>query len=263
MSLGADWDFQLLESLIQDRGDLVIWEMALACPACRHEDSTASFNEQSPTELTRIRKVNCASCHGTGFIYRNATVVRGLLTQINSGNRQLLDLGIAAPGDCIFSPSLHAAEIHDMDKITLGVTDVLNEGQVIQRNAASLSNAQHVLSSLSANEDRLWYASDGNALWCEDENHVVYDLNSDFQIIDNKIVWTGRIPADGVFYSLKYSYFPEWIAYVSPLTRVDVGRNLQQRAVLRKKHVAFMNNNAPTPASRQSEQLELTGRMKI
>src|SRR5690606_15376076 len=109
-----------------------------------------------PTELSRIRKVNCDRCHGSGFIYRNPTVVKGLLTQINAGNRQLLEMGIAAPGDCVFSPSLHAAEIHDMDKITLGVTDILNEGQVIQRGAAKRSQAS---TSLAENEDRLWYAS--------------------------------------------------------------------------------------------------------
>ncbi|NJL53724.1 hypothetical protein HC928_00365 [bacterium] len=259
----ADWDFNLLESLIQDRGDSVIWETALACPACRREDSTASFNEVTPTEATRIRKVNCDTCEGLGFIYRNATMVKGLLTQINAGNRQLIDVGLVLPGDCVFSPSLNACEIHDMDKITLCVSDVLHEGQVIQRNAARLSFAKQKTTSLKLNEDRLWYNGDGTAIWCEDENNVVYDVGTDFVIQDNVIRWVARKPADGVFYTLKYSYYPEWIVYASPLQRIDRGRSLQQRVVLRKKHIVNMNATTTTPGDRQAEQLELTGRIKI
>ena len=250
MSLGADWSFDLLESLIQDRGDLVVWETAVACPTCRRDDASAALSEETPTEATRIQKVNCESCYGTGFLYRNATVVKGLLTQINAGNRQLIDLGIAAPGDCVFSPSLYAAEIHDMDKITLAVPDVLNEGQIIQRKAGQ-------------DTDRLWYAGDGNAVWCEDENQQVYDVGSDYVIEDNNLRWVGRRPNPGTFYVIKYYYFPEWIVYASPLVRVDRGRDLQQRVVLRKKHVVFMNNETTTSAQRQLEQLELTGRIKL
>lgn len=263
MSLGADWDLNLLESLIQDRGDFVVWETAVACHSCRHEDTIASFNEQTPTEATRILKINCDVCYGTGFLYRNPVVVKGLITQVNAGNRQLIEMGLAAPGDCVFSPSLKAAEIHDMDKITLGIPDVLNEGQVIQRNAAHLSNARYVDNRLSTDEDRLWYSGNGEAVWCEDANHKVYDVGADFVIEDNKIKWIGNRPQDGVFYVLKYYYFPEWIVYASPLVRIDRGRNLQQRVVLRKKHVVFMNNQTTTPEQRQAEQLALTGRIKL
>ena len=260
----ADWDFALLESLIQDRGDYVIWETALACPQCRREDTVASFNERNPNEATRIRHINCPNCHGTGFIYRNATKVLGLITQINAGNRQLVDLGIALPGDCVFSPSLYAEEIHDMDKITLCITDVLHEGQTIQRGAAHLSYAKTRPTDLEEHEDRLWYAGNGCVVWCEDENNVVYTVDSDFRIYDNKIQWVGKKPKDGVFYTIKYHYYPEWIVYASPLQRYDRGRSLQQRVVLRKKHVAFTQaTSAATPAQRQAEQIALTGRTKI
>lgn len=262
--LGADWDFSLLESLIQDRGDTVIWETGIACPRCRRDDTTASFNEKNPNEAIRIREVNCPNCHGYGFIYRNATQVLGLLTQVNAGNRQLIDIGIAMPGDCVFSPSLSACEMQDMDRVTLCVTDVLNEGQVIQRGAAHLSNARLRPTDLEETEDRLWYAGNGCAVWCEDANNVVYNADADFQIIDNKIRWIGNTPRDGVFYTLKYYYYPEWIVYASPLQRVDRGRNLQQRVVLRKKHVAFTaQTSVATPAQRQAEQIALTGRTKI
>ena len=264
MPLGGDWDFGLLDMLIQDRGDQVVWETAIACPGCRRGDATAAFNEKNSTEATNIRRFDCEACHGDGFIYRNAQVIIGLLTQVNAGNRQLIDIGLAFPGDCVFSPSLGAPEINDMDKITLCITDVLNEGQVIQRNAARLSNAKFRHTALAANEDRLWYAGDGCAVWCEDENNVVYNVDGDYVIENNVLRWVGKRPADGVFYTIKYAYYPEWIVYASPLQRFDRGRDLKQRVVLRKKHTAFMNSTEKaTPAQRQAEQVALTGRLKI
>lgn len=264
VGLGVDWDFGLLEGLIQDRGDWVIWETGVACPRCRREDTTASFNEVSPTEATRIREVHCQNCFGTGFIYRNATKVLGLLTGVNAGNRQLLDIGVAQPGDCVFSPSLQSLEMQDMDRVTLCITDVLNEGQTIQRAAAHLSNARLRPTDLATTEDRLWYSGNGCVVWCEDENNVVYDVGGDFEIVDNVIRWIGRKPADGVFYVLKYNYYPEWIVYASPLQRFDRGRSLQGRVMLRKKHVVFTQQTSVATASqRQSEQLALTGRVKI
>jgi hypothetical protein len=264
VGLGVDWDWQLLEALIQDRGDYVIWETAVACPACRREDAVASFNEKNPNEAIRIRRPNCPNCHGWGFIYRNATKVLGLLTAVNAGNRQLIDIGLALPGDAVFSPSLYEAVLTDMDRVTLCLTDVLHEGQTIQRGAAHMSNASLIPDDLLSTEDRLWYAGNGCAVWCEDENNVVYDVEGDFQIIDNKIRWIGKTPKDGVFYTLKYHYYPEFVVYASPLERVDRGRNLQQRVVLRKKHLAYTQATAvATPAQRQEEQIALTGRTKI
>jgi len=264
MTFGADWDFPLMEEFIQDREDQVVWETAIACPTCRKGDATAAFNEKNSTEVVNIRPIDCPTCHGDGFIYRNARLITGLLTQINAGNRQLIDLGLAFPGDAIFSPALTSPDMHDMDKVTMCITDVLHEGQVIQRNAARLSNAKARPTDLDASEDRLWYPGDGCVVWCEDANNVVYFSPGDFQIIDNRIRWVGNRPADGVFYTIKYHYYPEWVVYASPLQRVDRGRDLKQRVVLRKKHLAFMNSTEKaTPAMRQAEQLALTGRVKI
>lgn len=259
-----DWDFNLLNEFVHDRGDTVIWETAIACASCRKGDPTSAFNERNPTEVTNIRDFNCSSCHGDGFLYRNAQQVVGLLTQVNSGQRQLIDSGLVFPGDCVFSPALDSPNLEDMDKVTLCITDVLNEGQVIQRNAAKLSYAAFKPGTLTAAEDRLWYAGDGCVVWCEDQNNVVYDVGVDFVVDDNVVRWLGRKPADGVFYTIKYHYYPEWIVYASPLQRVDRGRDLKQRVVLRKKHVAFLNStDKATPQQRQTEQLSLTGRLKI
>lgn len=262
----ADWDFSLLESLIQDRGEVVLHETGVACPTCRREDATASLNEEDANEATRIRKVNCQNCLGYGYIYRNPTKVKGLLTSVNPGNRLPLESGYAVPGDCVFSPSLEACPINIMDRITTCIPDVLNEGQLIQRGAAGLSYAAARPTTLSANEDRLWYNGTGGAVWCEDDTGNTYEAGSDYLIVDNKIVWPtgGRAPDVGQFYVLKYYYYPEWIVYYSPLKRVDLARNLAPRVGLRKKHVAFMNTqDVSTASDRLADNLGLTGRVKI
>lgn len=264
MPLGVDWNFDLLEEFIQDRGDQVIWETSIACPLCRRDDSVASFNEESSTEMTRIRRVNCPNCHGEGYLYRNAQLITGLMTQINAGNRQMLPEGLAFLGDFVFSPSLKVPDLQDMDKVSFLTTEVLNEGQTIQRNAAGMSEARLTNSSLSSAEDRLWYPTDGTVVWCEDENNVIYYPGSDFVAEGTKVIWKGRKPADGVFYTIKYHYYPEWIVYASPLQRIDRNRDLKQRVVLRKKHVVFMNAmGKATPEQRQEEQLALTGRIVL
>ena len=261
---GADWDWSLLEGLIQDRGDEVIHEVGVACPRCRKEDTMASFNERNPNEAIRIREVNCSNCHGYGYVYRNAQKIKGILTQLNAGNRNLMDIGVGMAGDCTFSPSLSAPELQDMDRVTLCVTDVLNEGQMIQRGAAHLSNARLRPTDLTEAEDRLWYAGSGCVDWCEDENNVVYAVGSDFLVVDNLIRWIGKKPKDGVFYTLKYHYYPEWIVYSSPLQRIDRTRSLGGRVMLRKKHVAYTQaTSIATPSMRQTEQIALTGRTKI
>jgi hypothetical protein len=257
----TDWDFDLLESLITDRGDEVIWETAIACP-CRREDASMSFADDQGA-AARIRSLSCVQCHGDGFIYRNAQLITGLLTQINAGNRRLVEAGYLLPGDCTFSPSLRGPKINDFDKITFTFSEVLDEGQVICRNAARLNENKTMPTSLAANEDRLWYNGDCG-IWCEDENGVVYDSGVDYTLCGNKIQWIGNKPADNVYYTLKYTCFYEWIAYASPLTRIDRGRDLAQRCILRRKHVAFMNEtDKATPSQRQANQLSLTGRIKI
>lgn len=264
MGFGADWNFEYLEEFIQERGDQVIWETAISCSSCRKGDATAAFNEKNSTEMSNIRDFNCPNCHGDGFIYRNAQVVTGLLTQVNAGNRQLMEMGLVYPGDCVFSPSLRGPDMENMDKVTLCITDILNEGQVVQRNAANLSYASLRPSTLSAQEDRLWYAGDGCVVWCEDQNNVVYTSDVDFQVVDNLVRWVGKKPADGVYYTIKYHYYPEWIVYSTPLHRVDRGRDLKQRVMLRKKHVAFLNStDKATPAQRQTDQIRLTGKTRI
>lgn len=256
----SDWSFELLEFLIQDRGDEVIHEIAVACP-CRGEDHYASLitDQNRPA---RKRSLDCDQCDGNGWLYRNARVVKGLVTSVNSGNRSLIEAGYAEPGDCVFSPSLDIGIISDFDRITFTYPAPLDQGQQIMRNAANMEDNKGLNTRLQVNEDRLWYIPE-QCIWCEDQNGVVYQQNLDF-VFDKKIIrWIGNKPADGVFYTIKYTAFLEWICYSTPMTRIDRARNLGQKVLLKKVHVAFPNDEASTPSERQEKQITFTTRSKL
>lgn len=261
-SILPDWDLNLLEELIQARGDDVILETGIAC-SCRRDDALAGLTTKENQPST-FRKINCTACQGDGFIYRNARCVRGLVTSVQGGpNRRLIEGGYAVPGDAVFSPSTCAGFVGDFDKVTFTYADSIGDGQVIMRGAATYGENADRLTHTQRDEDRLWYQA-ADALWCEDENQVVYTPNVDFVLEDKRITWIGAKPAVGVFYTLKYTAYLEWIVYNTPLLRMDNNRSLLQRVLLRKKHVAFTTGSpADTPAKRKDEQESLTIRAKI
>lgn len=258
----VDWDFALLDELIEARGEDVIVETSLAC-TCRNQDLYAStiLRHNAPASY---RRMNCGHCQGDGFLYRNARCVRGLLTGLDPGrNKQLIEAGYAIPGDSVFSPSRHQEDIADFDKITLMRAQDLNEGQVIMRGAAHMEENAQIPTELDESEDRLWYVADC-AIWCEDEDGVVYTQDTDFEFESKKIRWIGAVPAVGKLYTIRYRGFPEWIVYSQPFYRLDNGRSLGRRLLLRKKHVHYnTGSQAATPEERKTEQDLFTSRVKI
>ncbi len=259
---GTDWDFAQLEELIQARGDDVIHETGVACP-CRKDDAYASTVLQENKPATQ-RKLHCPQCGGVGWLWRNAKVIKGLITSIESGrNRQLLEMGYAVPGDATFSPSLDAATLYDFDRITFLYPVPVGDGQIIMRNGARLADNGLLPLGLEANEDRLWYEA-ACVIWCEDENGRIYQQNTDFNVSGKTLTWTGGKPRDGVFYTVKYNAYLEWIIYASPMTRFDRARTLGQRVLLRKVHVAQQNGfDFDTAAKRQQQELEFTTKTTV
>lgn len=263
MSLtNVDFDFARLEELIAARGDEVILETAVAC-TCRNGDlhSALILREGRPANQ---RSLSCPQCQGDGFLYRNARRVKGLITGIDAGrNRKLLEIGYAVPGDAVFSPSLRAGLITDFDKITICGPSPVNEGQVIRRAGHTFEDNAQYVTDLADNEDRLWYRP-ACSIWCEDENGVVYTEGSDFDFSAKKIVWGGSQPEPGVLFTVKYTAYLEWVAYSTPFARIDNGRSLGQRALIRKKHVTYTTDSPlDSPSHREQKEVDFTTRTKI
>jgi len=258
----VDWDFALLEEVIQSRGDDVIHETGVSCP-CRREDAYASTIIQDNKPATQ-RRLDCEQCGGVGWLWRDAKIVKGLVTSVEAGrNRQLLEMGYAVPGDATFSPSLNAGQLHDFDKITFLYAAPVGDGQIIMRNSANLEDNGLLKLGLEDNEDRLWYEA-GCVFWCEDENGRVYQQNTDFTVSGKTLSWVGAKPSDGVFYTVKYNAYLEWIIYATPMTRFDRNRKLGQRVLLRKVHVAYQNDfDFDTAAKRQAQEVSFTTKTTI
>jgi hypothetical protein len=67
-----------------------------------------------------------------------------------------------------------------------------------------------------------------------------YLPNIDFVVTGRQLAWaTGRGPAVGAFYSIKYAASLEWIAQVPPAPRYERGTPLGQRVVLKLRHLVF------------------------
>ena len=256
-----DWDFSRLEDLIQDRGDTMVAETGVLCPACQNNDPYASRIDHNGRPAV-IRSLACSTCQGNGFMYRNARCIKGLLTSINPTNKDLLDAGYSMPGDAILSPSLQAGFLGDFDRVTFSSITVSVDSQVIVRGAATLHDNAALDTDLTPEQDRLWYIP-ACILWCEDSNGVIYTQGQDYSLVDKKIIWTNG-PLPGTVYSVKYRAYMEWVVYNAPLERFDRGRSLAQRVMLRKKHVHFMTgSHAETPITRGIEQTTLNKVAKL
>jgi hypothetical protein len=260
--LGVDWNFSLLNELIEVRGENVIIETSVAC-TCRNGDLYAALILKDGKPANQ-RILDCPACQGDGFIYRNGRNIRGLVTSLDPGrNRHLFEMGYAVPGDVVFSPSLIAGIVTDFDKVTFCFTSPINEGQVIMRGAHTLENNAEYVTDLATNEDRLWYRP-GCTIWCEDSDGVVYAQSSDFTFEGRKIIWGGNAPDIGTLYTVKYTAYLEWVAYSTPFQRMDNNRSLGQKVLLRKKHVAFLNDSPlDSPSYRKNQEIEFTSRTKL
>ena len=258
-----DWDFELLQSLFDDRADQVLHELAIAC-ACQKEDTFASQIEVDG-RLARVRSLDCPSCSGDGFIYREPLLVKGLLTSVMPANRTLEEYGYNNAGEATFSPDFHSRIISDFDRITLLSESTLNEGQILIRGAAHIGQnkvQKNTRTDLAENEDRLWYLAT-TTIWCEDINGVIYTQGTDYTFDGKRIVWTNG-PDVGTAYTVKYCGYLEYVAYTGPMQRFDQGRSLLQKVSLKKKHVHLLQDLAvDTPAKRDTAAGAFTTRVKI
>lgn len=264
----VDWDFNLLESLIEDRGDDVIHEQAISCPSCRLEDTYASniYNEGQPATAVN-GSPGCRKCGGTGWVFRNACVIHGLLTTFKTGNNPTLSQGgFLDPGECMFSPSLRARPVTDWDKITVPYPAPIGDGQTILRGAGSRDINSTLDTGLDPDTDRLWYTP-SCIIWCEDQNGVVYAPEIDFELVqgDNKLVrWIGNRPAKNTVYTIKYQGYFEFVVFSTPLIRFDNARSLAPAVQLRKFHVVFPNAyRLDSPAKREEDQVLFTTKTTV
>lgn len=224
----------------------MLHEIAIAC-TCRNEDIYSGLQNDGKE---RRRDPHCPRCNGDGYLYRSPLVVTGLAVNIRQ-QRNILDAGIAQPGDMTFSPkpemgncSFPNRKISNYDKLTAMWPQTVDDGQTIVRGAATRDDNKNLKTFLLENEDRLWYEP-AEAVWVEDDEGKTYREGVDFKLGPGKIVrWFGNKPYTGQRYTFKYTAYFEWIVFSPPQERRDRdSRDLGPVVMLRKRHIAFPNDN--------------------
>lgn len=254
--LGIDFEYFYKDILIEDRYSVIIREVGVACP-CRVEDTYSG--QQDDAIRKRIRSVDCNLCELEGYIFRSPQRMEGLLTGINI-RKEVSFYGIAAPGDCTFTPRIKInPPFSDFDRVTFTHSQQVGEGQIIVRGSGTLGESKTRKTYLQPNEDRLWFEAD-KAIHCEDEYGKIYKQGSDFELKTKTIVWLGAKPPIRTRYVLKYTGFFEWLVFSAPVERTDKGNNLGQRVLLRKRLAIPINEN---PKESRIEKLGFVSKMTV
>lgn len=170
---------------------------------------------------------NCKEHELGGWLFRDERKIWGLVTEVRQ-HKELAQIGLWEPGDCVFSPQSHDV-VSDGDKIIFTWPLPHGSGDVRLRGYQE--------------NDRLTYEA-VRALWCEDEDKVRYMEGTDFYFDGKNMVWqwvgkpdAGKAPLRGKRYVVKYLAFLEWIVFMPPMERVSHGATIGARVGLRKKHL--------------------------
>lgn len=167
----------------------------------------------------------CPEHEAGGYIYREESTIRGLVTDVRQ-SRELSELGLWLPGDCVFSPQSDVV-VSEMDKVVFTWALPHGEGDPLVRGEGPA--------------ERLTYEA-VSALYVGDEDKVKYVEGTDFRFNGREIEWdwigkTGTAPAAGKRYVAKYKGYLEWIAFLPPVERVSAGQRIGSKVMLRKKHL--------------------------
>ena len=247
--LGIDWTFPIHQGQINQRGETLIHEIGMRC-TCNMEDTNAGMVEHGAHVPRKRRLIGCTICDGSGYIFRKARRIVGMITGIRQTKNQL-EGGWALPGDCIMSVKPDV-QISGGDLIIFTWGQSVPDGQVIRRGAGSLSDNSARATGLEDDEDRLLYNA-VSSIHCEDEDENEYNNGSDFTLNTSKIIkWHGNQPQKGKIYTIKYNAYLEWIVFLPPDIRRDRNRDLGTRVGLRKRHVALINSD-PTILARDRQ----------
>lgn len=174
---------------------------------------------------------SCAACHGLGWIWIPAGQILGLVSNIKQ-EKELLQAGIASPGDLVFSPQIGTV-LSDYDKIQLTWPEGMPfEGELITRSAEAIDNSYYGIMSMPVEGCIVVDPTTGGI--------TNYTSGIDFVFDENTITWLdGHGPAPGTVYSIKYQALIDWIVFAPPQPRRERGTDLGQLVILRKKHAVF------------------------
>ena len=212
---------------VEGHGQHLLYTRGLKCP-CSVTSSDAN----------RAR-IDCLNCFGIGFLYdasSAATSIEGIVSQVHI-NKQLIDSGIAMPGDMLLTLAPYCPVFmkdYDMIRLTIGSGEPY-EGDVISRGTrgAIAGNANNDLLAYEAVTVERCFAINPQT-----QALIDYTLNTDFTISGRVITWITPLVL-GTLYSIRYTCIYDWIAFVSPVERFERNVSLGQKALLRRRQLVL------------------------
>lgn len=232
------------DNITRKRGEVVYLYKSRKCPCgIEAQTITEALDRGTSVQDAARSDVGCPVCRGNGVYWlETPEKVKALIADVNMAARQLLYTGIATPGDLVMSPpplGWANLQINDLDKIILRHRGgQQNEGDLIKRGQyhQDFDFAAYPIVRIEA---ITWIspASPTVPITC------VKDVDYTFTMHDRKITWLGgpNQPPLGAGYALSYFCHYEWIALVSPFTRVENGVVLGPKVLLKKRHVIGLN----------------------
>jgi len=206
---------------VRRRGDLVLYRRAFKCSCTMNPGDDPDANRAS---------VNCTVCDGLGFTYGPPTPI--IVTIVNiTYQKQLLDSGVAAPGDLLMSLSPFESNLVSSYDV-INFTYILGEpyeGDTVKRT----NPGPDLLSYPPVLVFSCFFIDQSN-----NYTMVNYQQGVDFVISSRNLTWLpGKGPLVGAPYQIKYNCRYDWEVYVDASVRFEVGHSLGQKAILRKREV--------------------------
>jgi len=248
---------QIQNAWVRRHGD---WSRVYRATAC------SCVTDGNPTQGNK----GCKICFGRGYAYPFVPRwLRGVTTMVST-NLQLLDVGVALPGDLLFVPQTRGSSrtISDWDLVMLeGQAEGMPfQGEVVVRADRTYTvPADGVTQGARAALDRLEVQTQATTLVIGDMlsyqagrltlvivmapalgTYTTYQEGVDFTVYRNRqdpgngsiMSWlAGHGPALGAQYAVSYLAHYAFIAFAPPTPRFERGTGLGERIILRKRHL--------------------------
>jgi hypothetical protein len=216
----SSFDVRQENRLFDNKGDYVDYFPGRKCSCSTNLDANRA-------------NANCRVCKGLGYFYKASQRILGIVTAITT-QRQLMASSMAIPGDLVFSQrQMEPVPMTDFDKLVLSWDGAPYDGDILTR-----GNGPTDLLVYNATDITDLYQSDPITGLV-----ASYVATTDYTFVtgSDTITWaSGRGPAVGSSYGVKYNAIIEWLCFNSPGQRYERGTPLGNRVFLRRKDL-FLN----------------------
>ena len=220
----SDFDLRGLDDFIREHGEEVWYSQGARCP-CGPDPSTSDFT--------------CPRCQGLGHFYPYPAQLKMITTTNPNFSREIMSIpGFVIPGDMVMvMRPLRGNNILavDFDKVVWARQDAVpSDGENVLADASGVD----VLKETPILVIDAFGADQNNAL-------LTFTPGTDFTVAGTIVTWlTGNRPRPGLYWTIRYTYQPEWIVFAPPTEKFERNTSLGQTVLVRRKVVVLSQGRA-------------------